>query len=50
MELLTDGTLGARTEVKYRPGPEQKSVVGVRFTMEDFDEIRAFHSGAGDGA
>ena len=37
LELLPDGTLVATTYVKYRPGPEQNSVVSVRFRLEDLD-------------
>ena len=35
--LLPDGTFVATTYVKYRPGPEQNSVVCVRFTLEEMD-------------
>ncbi len=37
LELLPDGTLVATTYVKYRPGPEQNSVVSVRFTIQETD-------------
>ena len=37
LELLPDGTFVATTYVKYRPGPEQNSVVCVRFKLEDLD-------------
>jgi hypothetical protein len=49
LELLPDGTFVATTYVKYRPGCEQNSVVSVRFTMEEFDEIEALQSATGDG-
>lgn len=38
LELLPDGTLVATTYVKYRPGPEQNSVVSVRFTIAETDK------------
>lgn len=38
LELLPDGTLVATTYVKYRPGPEQNSVVSTRFTIEETDQ------------
>ncbi|MGV3660570.1 MAG: FAD-dependent oxidoreductase [Prosthecobacter sp.] len=37
LELLPDGTLVATTYVKYRPGPEQNSVVSTRFTLAETD-------------
>jgi hypothetical protein len=37
LELLPDGTLLATTYVKYRPGPEQNSVVNVRFSLAETD-------------
>lgn len=37
LELLPDGTLLATTYVKYRPGPEQNSVVSVRFSLVETD-------------
>ena len=37
LELLPDGTLLATTYVKYRPGPEQNSVVSVRFSLAETD-------------
>ncbi|MCZ6680230.1 MAG: hypothetical protein O7E52_23610 [Candidatus Poribacteria bacterium] len=37
LELLPNGTLVATTYVKYRPGPEQNSVVSVRFKLEELD-------------
>lgn len=37
LELLPDGTFVATTYVKYRPGPEQNSVVSVRFTLAETD-------------
>lgn len=33
LELLPDGTFVATTYVKYRPGPEQNSVVSTRFKL-----------------
>jgi hypothetical protein len=38
-ERLPDGTLVATTYVKYRPGPEQNSVVSVRFNIAEADGI-----------
>lgn len=37
LELLPDGTLVATTYIKYRPGPEQNSVVSTRFTLAETD-------------
>ena len=37
VELLPDGTLVATTYIKYRPGPEQQSVVSVRFKLNEMD-------------
>jgi len=37
LELLPDGTFVATTYVKYRPGPEQNSVVSTRFTLSETD-------------
>jgi flavin-dependent dehydrogenase len=38
LELLPDGTIVATTYVKYRPGPEQNSVVSVRFKIAEMDK------------
>jgi hypothetical protein len=38
LELLPDGTLVATTYTKYRPGPEQNSVVSVRFKITETDQ------------
>jgi hypothetical protein len=38
LELLPDGTLVATTYIKYRPGPEQNSVVSTRFTLAETDK------------
>lgn len=38
LEVLPDGTLVATTYVKYRPGPEQNSVVSARFTLAETDK------------
>lgn len=38
VELLPDGTIVATTYVKYRPGPEQNSVVSTRFTLAETDK------------
>lgn len=35
LELLPDSTFAATTYVKYRPGPEQNSVVSVRFKLSE---------------
>jgi hypothetical protein len=37
LELLPDGTLVATTYIKYRPGPEQNSVISTRFTIAEMD-------------
>lgn len=37
LELLSDGTIVATTYVKYLPGPEQNSVVSVRFRIDEMD-------------
>ncbi len=37
LELLPDGTIVATTYIKYRPGPEQHSVVSTRFTLAELD-------------
>ena len=39
LELLPDGTIVATTYIKYRPGPEQHSVVSTRFTLEELDQM-----------
>ncbi len=39
MELLPDGTIVATTYVKYREGPEQNSVVSVRFKLAETDAL-----------
>lgn len=38
VELLPDGTIVATSYVKYRPGPEQNSVVSTRFTLKETDK------------
>ncbi|HRJ07493.1 MAG TPA: FAD-dependent oxidoreductase [Prosthecobacter sp.] len=38
LELLPDGTFVATTYIKYRPGPEQNSVVSTRFTLAETDK------------
>jgi hypothetical protein len=38
LEVLPDGTFVATTYVKYRPGPEQNSVVSTRFTLAETDK------------
>ena len=38
LELLPDGTFVATTYIKYKPGPEQHSVVSVRFKLDEIDE------------
>ncbi len=47
--LLSDGTIVATTYVKYRPGPEQNSVVSVRFQIEETDGL-CLHKGSVVGA
>ena len=39
VELLPDDTLVVTTYVKYRPGPEQQSVVSVRLKLEEIDAM-----------
>lgn len=39
LERLPDNTFVATTYVKYRPGPEQNSVVSVRFKLADTDRL-----------
>jgi len=38
--LLPDGTIAATTYIKYRPGPEQHSVVSVRFRIDEIDAMQ----------
>lgn len=37
LECLPDGTLVATTYIKYRPGPEKHSIIGVRFKLPEID-------------
>ncbi|RBP40480.1 BNR repeat protein [Roseimicrobium gellanilyticum] len=39
LELLPDGTFVATTYIKYREGPEQNSVVSVRFNLQETDKL-----------
>ena len=39
VDILPDGTIVAITYVKMRPGPEQHSIVGVRFKLEETDKM-----------
>ena len=39
LEILPDGSIVAITYVKMRPGPEQHSIVGVRFKLEETDKM-----------
>ncbi|WP_395737853.1 FAD-dependent oxidoreductase [Prosthecobacter sp.] len=39
LELLPDGTIVATTYIKYRPGPEQNSVISTRFTLAETDKL-----------
>ena len=39
VELLPDGTFVATTYIKYRPGLEKNSVVGVRFKLAETDVL-----------
>ncbi len=41
MNLLPDGTILSTTYVKYAPGPEQHSVISVRFTIDELDAMAA---------
>jgi hypothetical protein len=46
LELLPEGTLVATTYIKYRPGPEQNSVVSTRFTLAETDKAERKTSAA----
>ncbi len=37
--LLPDGTIVATTYIRYRPGPEQHSIVTTRFTLDELDSM-----------
>lgn len=39
IERLPDGSILATTYIKYRPGPEQHSVVSTRFTIAETDAL-----------
>ncbi|TWU01646.1 sialidase family protein [Neorhodopirellula pilleata] len=39
VEQLDDGTIVATTYIKYQPGPEQHSVVSVRFRLDETDPL-----------
>lgn len=39
LEVLPDGTVLAITYIKYRPGKEQHSIVGVRFRLDETDNM-----------
>jgi hypothetical protein len=39
VELLPDGTIVATTYVKYTDGPEQNSVISVRFKLSETDAL-----------
>jgi hypothetical protein len=39
LEVLPDGTFVATTYIKYKPGPEQHSVVCTRFTLDETDKL-----------
>lgn len=39
LEILPDGTIIAITYIKIKPGPEQHSVVGVRFKLSETDAM-----------
>jgi hypothetical protein len=41
VERLADGTLVITTYLKYRPGPEKHSVVSLRLTMAELDQLAA---------
>lgn len=41
VERLADGTLVITTYLKYRPGPEKHSVVSLRVTMAELDQLAA---------
>jgi len=40
LEVLPDGTFVATTYIKYTPGPEQNSIVSVRFELSELDVKR----------
>lgn len=39
LEILPDGTIMAITYIKYKPGKEKQSIVGVRFKIEEIDAM-----------
>lgn len=39
LEILHDGTIIAITYIKYRPGKELHSIVGVRFSLDETDKM-----------
>ena len=39
LEILPDGTIVATTYIKYHPGEEKHSVVSVRFTIGELDDL-----------
>lgn len=39
LEILPDGTIAATTYIKYHPGKEKHSVVSVRFTIDELDDL-----------
>ena len=39
LELLPDGTIVATTYIKYRPGPDQHSIVSTRFNLAELDAM-----------
>ncbi len=41
VELLPDGTLVITTYVKYRPGPEKHSVVSLRLSLTELNQLTA---------
>ncbi len=38
LEILPDGTILAITYIKYKPGKEKHSIVGVRFNLDEIDK------------
>ena len=39
LDILQDVSIVASSYVKMRPGPEQHSIVGVRFKLEETDKM-----------
>lgn len=40
LEILPDGEFVATTYIKYRPGPENNSIISVRFNLKETDRLQ----------